>query len=791
MNTIQKLNLLVFDNAMTEPADAQQLAIDLKKPACQIQSMRTVVSMLQRGYDLSALCADVIKLTDTSDARVKLLCNVYLSRVCADRPACQLMCTNTFLKDFNDRDWTIQLYATHYALELGDEILIKNYVYDLKRMCKHERSEVRACAARALAVFHSKSRTLFAQHGLDKILLGFINDKDSSVVAEGLKAIADVEAAGADSTQMVPGADSPSTTIISVNELFALYAKYDSDLDVVRAWATVAKLKPADERLVHVLQRLLHSTDASVFYLAASRLIQHDRKYTAEAFEHALGFLDLRSEQLYNMLLFVEQLLHSLADEGAQHCDRKQLAPLFVPHGGDPDYIKTLKMRLLLFADKSLSDLLARFFYEPKYNLMIIEQFLDLGIDNVAVLDGVAPSQAATLCRMLKSKGTLSDAWRAALGKFFAESLQFDGETLSSATREDGSLCLGPGSHRCTEAEAELVLSTARELCGAIPAWAHDLGAKRHVRAISAFFCRLLQRKVISKETCTAKLKELERAAPRHNRIAFLLKHIDGVQRNCIYASISDDEPDCTGREAEVVSNLPACTDDSNALAQTNIDTEQRNSTSICLVGTLPFAIAQEGYRGVLSIEGSELVLKTEQIAAEKELVYSENQQGLEYTAHGITKMPLHSQCFENQSQTEHSEYENVHLTTGPLSKEGAAAKTIKIQKVGTLAIAKIELKHIGQHALLEIGGRAYSLSFCAEMLVEPKACDKPHFEEQFAQLDDYAVLKHFDTSHTRIIDDTSFCFSVLGFVLYGKSYSDQVVLKGDAQILSLFQQKQ
>ena len=118
-NAIKKLSLKIFKQPLLPPNNIREIQEELRHSSTQIRAMKTIVSMIQDGYNMGVVCSDVLEIIDTKDAELKLLCNVYLRRNAADRPACQLMCTHTFLKDFNDRNWHIQRTAINDAVHLA------------------------------------------------------------------------------------------------------------------------------------------------------------------------------------------------------------------------------------------------------------------------------------------------------------------------------------------------------------------------------------------------------------------------------------------------------------------------------------------------------------------------------------------------------------------------------------------------------------------------------------------------------------------------------------------------
>ena len=125
-------HLKLFKDPLLPSKDISELQKELASTNTQVKAMRTILSMIQNNIDMGVLCSDILKIIDTKDPVLKYLCNIYLKYNVMNRPACQIMCTNVFLKDFNDRNWEIQRQAINEAVNLADEVIAKNYVYDIK-----------------------------------------------------------------------------------------------------------------------------------------------------------------------------------------------------------------------------------------------------------------------------------------------------------------------------------------------------------------------------------------------------------------------------------------------------------------------------------------------------------------------------------------------------------------------------------------------------------------------------------------------------------------------------------
>ena len=154
---IKQISNFLAENDLEEPRETADLQIELKSIKTSIKAMKTIISMIQQGYDMSDVYSDVLKIIDTNNYELKVLCSFYLKYVSVNKPACQIMCTQFLLKDFNEYNPKIQKLAVLDSTLLSDEILLKNYVEDIKKMCKHSSPDIRFATTFSIVNFYLKN----------------------------------------------------------------------------------------------------------------------------------------------------------------------------------------------------------------------------------------------------------------------------------------------------------------------------------------------------------------------------------------------------------------------------------------------------------------------------------------------------------------------------------------------------------------------------------------------------------------------------------------------------------
>ena len=334
-NTIKHISNYLSENPLEEPREIQELQTELKNSKTVVKAMRTIVSMMQLGHDVSGVYSDVLKIIDTSNYQLKLLCSFYLKSICLNKPACQLMCTQTFIKDFNEINPKIQKLAVHDAIILCDEILLKNYVEEIKRMCKHSNSEIRHETTRSIAYFYLKNTKLFKEEEMILYLKELVKDKDIAVKIGALDALAFIE---------------QFENVVSSSEILKLSKSfYDKGFTkALRSALNVLKHKRLTESSRELYIDLLNSNDICIFYLAASKLIENGVMYQT-IYDSCLYFMDVRPEQQYNMLSFIFTFVDKVKIDSSD----------FAIFSSDPCFIKKLKLKILFRAiskKQSLSD---------------------------------------------------------------------------------------------------------------------------------------------------------------------------------------------------------------------------------------------------------------------------------------------------------------------------------------------------------------------------------------------------------------------------------------------------
>ncbi|KAI5170063.1 hypothetical protein PAEPH01_1219 [Pancytospora epiphaga] len=808
---IQRLNILAFDNGLMALSDIKTLQEDLKNPATQIQAMKTAVSMIQQGHDLSEISSDVLKIFDTSNPKLKLLCNVYLRRCCMNRPACQLMSTHIFLKDFNDRNWVIQRCAAEYAVELGDEVLIKSYVYDIKRMSMHDKPEIRRGIARTLRLFHQKNRPLFFEQGLENILRKLMTDTEECVSTTAFHTLSNIELSKGDTNDIDSVDDASPVRILTTDELVVALENAYEEVKIykMRSILSVLKAKKLSTQHVPLLRKLSSSSDVAIFYLASKKLLEISQADLTYVFEQACGFMNMRNEQLYNLLLFIETLASKM-EPNSFH---------FAIHNEDPDYIIEAKMRIMfLMRNPLIEHHLKDQAVNPKYNIQILELCVhhDVVINNV--LEYIKHNQLDILLKTLLKFDEIPEKWKIKVSSYMKESIWVDNDGRIALVKdrnvEADIYRVHVEQEKCNKCQTGvLALEVAGKYSTDVPEWIHDLEYGLYCNELIRFFLRLFNRGILDYNACLLKLKDIQTKVPLSRKARHIIMHITKVPCTSLSHLIHEKiefsnviksiQPE-TYLDFIITENLHEIQFRTSLMKSKPYVESNKGNIAICattlqpsayrkdieIVEKIPLHINTPEYEGDLEISENSLILRTENI---------------------VNPLTVNCRIFEMAGNPyghhlqdlilKNSESKKHEITTGfvPTSDHGeslvqesletssfAYEATIVIEHPGIQCVLEIRPDMIGHALALIIGEKTYFVVLELQMFIKPLVCEEVTHDQKFTELEKYIITDTFDLKDVYPVNDTLFSFSLLEYAVYGRSYSNQIVFKSDSEILDV-----
>lgn len=486
--TLKHITNYLVDSAIEEPRPVQELQAELKSSKTTVKAMRTIVSMIQQGYDLKALYSDVLKVIDTNNYELKILCIFYLKITCTDRPASQLMCVQAFLKDFNEINQKIQKLAISNSVILCDEILIKSYVEEIKKMSKHSNVEIRMETARCMALFYLKNKDFFKSEEMIKDLKDLLKDKDLQVKTAALNAISIIER---------------HENYFDSKEILKIAKKMNdcSRITGLKAALNVLKYKRLTENSKEFYLTILNSSDICIFYLAASKLIENGLFYKI-IYDSSLFFMNSRPEQLYNLLIFIYSFVNKVEVDVND----------FIIMKTDPDYIKELKIKIIL---SSLKNNESHVHSTSKASSLIVERFLRLAKNNFKL-------QQFIVYHAISFNIYIEDLFKGYQNEKILKNV-IDLEWISKEYKESISAFLA----KVKEVDNPLIfIGLASKYSEKIPKIIFKLESEETVKELLRFYIEMRDRGIITEQQCVNYIKNLQKKFPMNGIFKILLSNL-------------------------------------------------------------------------------------------------------------------------------------------------------------------------------------------------------------------------------------------------------------------------
>lgn len=715
------VSMLVTDNSLRYPRSIEELQTELRSPGTQLRAMRTVVSMLQQNYDMGILCSDVLKVMDTTSPELKILCNVYLRSTCIDRPACQLMCTHTFLKDFNDRNWILQRLAASDAVQLADEVIVKSYGNSIRRICVHEKKEIRMAAARCMSLFYLKNRDTFFHEDLDICLKNLLCDSEGDVAIAAATSISVIES---------------KESFVSEEEVYRAMDTFveKRNCQGVRAVLGICRHKKLTDKARNTMVKLLHCGDICVFYLSSKKLLEHDQSLYQEVYDIAMGFMECRAEQLYNLLVYMDSFFDKVVSNSSD----------FVILNNDPDYIKDMKIRLLMQKyDRTAESEIKRLVRRRERVIKILECALKFNVVVNDIFMHISPDHHDRSLEIIYEYYTRARESTSLDGSLWNEMI---GEYLKSITHEIR--------------ETHLYITLCGVFCRSISPLIRRLKNESNSAHMMRFYCLMMCRGVIDQHQCQRYLRSLGMVVPHMPRIKLLIKHINKINAEDIYKGLAmqgkDTDP-LASRICNANKNGWHCTAHKSqshgireqAQSMGQIHTRKGRTA----VESMPVYIDDKMFKGTLDILDSKIILNFD--------ILEENQS---------IKCALHTMSGDR-------------LRSGTSEHSDTLEWYFEASNEGRYTLFTIEDIHLGSIFGVEIGSEGFDVRIDVHKLAKPLQCDPGTFEQCFLHGEEI-VLEMANKSSFEL-HDGCYAFQIFGHKIFGKRLNNNLIaLKGDPEIL-------
>jgi AP-1 complex subunit beta-1 len=775
---------------ITQPLKGAEIArlMASNDPRKHMEAIKNAICRMQHGEDMSALCTDVIKAIDTRNVELKRLLNFYLKKYTGDSPIRQLMCVNTFLKDFGDEKEELRCAAIDDTGMLGDGAILKNYVSSIKRSANSSSGRIRFKAANAIGRYFEADEELVLGERMADVLGELALDEDMQVCVSAVSSLRFIE---------------QRQRVLSREEIRRLFGHYTNTRNDAALGELLGLLesRPEDAVGVDLLLPLLWTRDLRIFYLASSLILLIDPSQVQRVFDHLAGFFDLESEELCAVLGYAESLMSDVLYDNTH----------FMVYASDSPHVRKKKIGMLFrrLDDTSIAEI-GRHRHDPELLDVILQNAIEKDHVFEGLLDGAKEDEAI---RIIYEAESISERWEAEIGRFLHR-VKGTAET-NKYLYLSGLYCMG-------------IPSEVRRI--------QDLNRMEHLDELMRLYLNMCRRGVMGKEEALRALCLLQKIPTGKERVRLVLSKLkeEGIERflpfcmlkhscggdRCLTTSgilksrvipspssilntkpyseqghsssgaqteqpkecvplrllCSKDrrseilhkssgeafEPPfgiCDGTSTESMQEaLAICTAAAPSNPEVRVQTEDVLPGSVEEKAWLRFAEAQvlgnqrpgqpllkqlidtSGLKGVLEVDGASVVLQVDIL--EKPV-----------TIHYECRRQLFSRCLERE---------------------------------GHYPLVEIEADVLNTKFRLVIKNAVYELRLDAKDFISPLRCSVRELEEAFTGLNDYVMLGELDLGSVHVVDASSFAFSIFGSKLYGKFFNGQILLKGPRELLRL-----
>ncbi|KAF9764547.1 AP-3 complex subunit beta [Nosema granulosis] len=699
------------------------------------EAMRSIICRMQAGEDMSMLFPEVVKIIDTQDVELKRLTNIFLKKYTKEKPMRQLLCVNTFLKDLADKSKEMVKTALETVGWMGDEIVLKNYAGQLKRLADR-RLEIQMGLVDALSRIPSSI----------EILEGFIFSDNQKL---SRKALGSVAFSNRKKNSLV---ENKGSNLIEKKFI-------ENDLEAV---SYLLKISPVDN--IDFLLRCLKKDHLPLFFYASQILLARDTSYRQFVYDASLPFACGSDERIFHILLFQESLLDFVSYENSS----------FLIFDRDPLYIKRQKVKMLYHRldDISIQEI-RRWAWDPA----LLETILGNGLKkNFVVHEIFTNTNNSSIIDILYAYYPFSPQYTHLVKAYLSQ--------LKTANN------------------IKKFLFLAGNICDELPLALKEIESSTNISTfdIFKFYLAFFRRKFIDIHQLMAIFGDLKKNPELREKAKTL---IDLIHTHGPYSLLDFAENIINEQKEEIIQldhkhesnadkSMHESINENNAHESINennfdfhklkIDSHENNANKNNAYESNPH---QQPENDIMSYKpyketpfssfkktGFEEWMKTPLSLSSGDVLVD-----TKYLKGTLVLLP-DSICLE------------VDILSKPQSVSFGfdnSLETLLVNSEETYSLRSLKIELINKTLKLIISNCVFEIFVDPKRLISPHKCPPEDFEESFKCLNSYKIVEMLDLSTVFSLDQTSFCFEILGHVVYGKMFCNQVVLKGDKEILEIF----
>lgn len=442
----------------------------LSSPTTAVSAIKEIIERAQKGEETHQFAHSLLKIAHSGNNNLKTLVAFYFVQFGSFENHVELI-ESIFMNEFQSQPVPLKkLILTGLLPKMPKESII-NYIYDIKQACLDDSIEIRYVLPELFLNLELRFAGFVSSNGLAPLLNKFLWDTSPSVRIAAL-----------DSIYNLPN----PFDIVSLDELLNLLNDFHVQVFALAISKTLAILDRSDtldsQQLIPILKQLVGSTDISLFFHSSLILFRFDSHSFNFIFEHAVGFLDVRPEQLYNLLMFVK----FLADESPHISTANMDSTPFILYESDPEYIYELKIQILAkINDKNAIFRLENELKNTKRREKVME---------ISIKEGILHEQILNIAESIEENRIIE--WLA------DADVQINSESIKRFL-----------SNRSTNLFDQKYLQAVAKYCDVVPNQIKELDKKEHAKILLQFYSKMIYRKIeeIEEEMKEKKLKENEK----------------------------------------------------------------------------------------------------------------------------------------------------------------------------------------------------------------------------------------------------------------------------------------
>lgn len=761
------LTQMVGGNELISIEDSQKILSDTTIEGDPEKVLKAILSMHQQGIDVKHFHSEIIKASNTKDKTIKRLINFYLKNNFIDSVN-QLLYINSFQKDLVDTNEKIKSLAILDCVKMSDEIVIQNYVRNLKVILEKDTDGMKNVVLSVCAQIYLKNREMFLENRFDRLIIACLENKKTQLNA--LRTLSQIEMYE-NILEEVKTIDLVEKYLAEQNTEALRYVVKILKQQVMRSVAdkTVSNINLINLVPFNTMQKLLMFGDVCVFhYVGQILLTLHGEKYAQHIFDQAQGYLNLRKEQQYNVLQFMKELINKY--------DIKYNSNIFTIMCND--FLELKKIKFELFTKKMCEHSLGEIKNLIKHRELIPEIF-ELCIEKQIYLPGLLnfiknTEKMQIISILLKNK------------KKFIEKNSL---TYSNWNEDVEKFMNSFKKNNILPNQEHLLLEVASYTCSIMPKFVMKL--KNTNDQLVMYYMKMYEHNYITKDQCINFLKIVKKENTSNTMTDFILSNAENLDYFMCDTML-------IGKFNEIIFNThPTNVVKYEKNVEKNMKKENNSDSDLGIDENALEKLSKFGNFNDSSDEGAPVELnhgfKQEHKQSIKKPSITINDSLSSESIDFVELKNISDFVFDLKEISGRIYFSGrkIMMDVNKLRREqticvkiNKKVETTKICTEGKKEIYDLIADEINKEMSVIVGDKIFSYVILLSDLMEENKMSLEEFNKQFEEIDAYEIIEKIEMKKEYFIDKNKFTFKLLKSSVLGKSFGTQYIIKGNENII-------